>query len=53
MWQKFFSLEDEAQKNPQTNKPFFQNKQELYRALEAMEVDELIVINNDDIILLT
>jgi len=53
VWQKFFQLDDEAQKNPQTNKVYFQSKQEMHRALESMEVDDLIVINNDDIILLS
>ena len=29
VWQKFFQLDDEAQKNPNTGKVFFQSKQEL------------------------
>lgn len=53
VWQKFFKLDDDAQKNPNTNKHYFQTKQELQRALQSMEADDLIVISNDDILLLS
>ena len=51
VWQKYFNMDDEAQKNPSTNKQYFQTKQEMRRAIEAMEADDLVVIAGDDVVI--
>lgn len=53
VWQKYFNLDDEAQKNPNSNKHYFQNKQELKRAIESMEADDLVIINGDDVLIIS
>ena len=52
IWSKYFTMEDDQQKNPTTKKSYFQSKQELKRALEAMEADEICIIAGDDVILM-
>lgn len=53
VWQKYFNLDDEMQKNPGTSKHYFQNKQEMKRAIESMEADDLVMISGDDVIITT
>ena len=52
VWKKYFQLPDEEQVNPNTHKPYVQNKNELRRALEQMEADDLVVIDQNDVVLL-
>ena len=52
VWKKYFQLPDEEQVNPSTGKPHVQNKNQLRRALEQMEADDLVVIDQNDVVLI-
>lgn len=51
VWQKYFALTDEQQKNSATGKVFLQSKDDLQRTLEQMEADENAMIDGQDVIL--
>jgi hypothetical protein len=51
VWQKYFALTDEQQKNNATGKPYLQSKEDLQRTLEQMEADENAMIDGADVIL--
>ena len=51
VWQKYFSLTDEQQKNNATGKVFLQSKEDLQKAMEQMEADDNVMIDGQDVIL--
>ena len=51
LWQKYFSLGDDQQTNAHTGKAFLNSKEELVRALEQMEADDLAMIDGGNVIL--
>ena len=52
VWQRYFNLDDDQQKNPGTGKPHFQNKEQMVRAIEAMEADDLVMKTGEDVFLI-
>jgi hypothetical protein len=51
IWKKYFSLSSEQQRNGETGEAFLNSKEDLKKALEHMEADDLIMQNGDDVIL--
>jgi hypothetical protein len=51
VWQKYFALTDEQQKNNATGKAYLQSKDDLHRTIELMEADDNAMIDGDDVIL--
>jgi hypothetical protein len=51
IWQKYFGLPDDQQKNAATNSAYLQSKDELIATLQQMESDDLLMIDGDHIIL--
>jgi hypothetical protein len=51
IWRKYFDLPAEQQKNEQTGTSFLNSKEDLKRALEQMEADDLTMMDGDDVIL--
>ena len=51
IWQKYFALSDDQQKNQATGQPFLQSKEELTRAIEQMEADDLATVDGEEVIL--
>lgn len=51
VWKKYFELPSESQRNGQTGKAFLNGKDELKRALEQMEADDLTMLDGNDVIL--
>ena len=51
IWKKYFELSDDMQKNPDTGEVFLNSKDDLRKALDQMEADELTMMNGDDVIL--
>lgn len=52
VWQKFFNLPDEQQKNPMTNRSYLNSKEELKRVMEQLEADDLTMLDGEDVILI-
>lgn len=51
IWQKYFQLSDDQQKNVATSKPHLNSKEDLMRTLNQMEADDLAMLDGDDVIL--
>ena len=51
IWQKYFTMADAQQTNAATRRAYLNSKEELRRALDHMEADELIVIDGDAVVL--
>ena len=51
IWQRYFKMSDDAQKNPQTGKAFLENREELLEALRQMESEDLVMVDGDDVYL--
>jgi hypothetical protein len=53
LWQKYFALAGDHQINPATGKSYLNSKEDLKNALEHMQVDDLIMIDGEDVILIS
>ena len=51
IWQKYFGMTEDQQKNNATGKSFLNSKEELRQALEQMEADDLTMMDGNDVIL--
>ena len=51
IWQKYFALGDDQQRNTATGTAYLNSKEELVRVLEQMEADDLAMLDGDDVIL--
>ena len=51
VWQKYFALSDEQQKNNATGKSFLNSKEDLMKAMQQMEADDNVMIEGSDVIL--
>jgi len=51
IWQKYFNLPEDSQKNNSTGKSYLNSKDDLRQALEQMEADDLTMMDGNDVIL--
>jgi hypothetical protein len=51
IWQKFFTMSNEQQKNSETNSVFLNSKEDLKNVLEQMEADDLTMMDGNDVVL--